>query len=519
MLRRRAFTCLVFSALLAFGGAAVWSAAPSLAVTTAQELVSLGRQLDDLRRTGKNAEALVVARRLLEMTAQTEGRDSLAVARTMVTVAEIYIELGNRAEAEPLLRRAQDIMTKGEASPAELASVEKKLAGARQEQPVAPPKARYHARRGPATRENFEAQERRAPQEAAKPADWDVVPVFYGTDRAETPSQSRVSYGPDRGRRLDLGRALITVPRLHQVPNIERPWALHIPYFDVVVYQEAEDPAKHFTVKEVKRLQHDDFVSLVRERLLASSRFKDHALVFIHGYNTSFDSALFRTAQIAYDLKFDGAPFLYSWPSGANVGSYTYDRESAEGAEPHLRSFLETVIKETGAKSVSIIAHSMGNQALLNVLRDLNTPPPGVIIDQIVLAAPDVGVDNFTNLAQRIKGLARGTTLYAASNDRALLASRNFWQGSRAGEIPAGGPLVTEGIDTIDVTDASTDIFALNHSGYAQNIELLTDVGRLIEQGVRPPNARFDRLKAVKSANGSYWRYVPSGEVNTGTPR
>ena len=71
---------------------------------------------------------------------------------------------------------------------------------------------------------------------------------------------------------------------------------------------------------------------------------------------------IYRTAQIAYDLKFDGAPFVYSWPSGGKVASYTYDRGSAEQAEPHLAEFLNFVIKESGAKSISLIAHSMGNE-------------------------------------------------------------------------------------------------------------------------------------------------------------
>jgi esterase/lipase superfamily enzyme len=441
-----------------------------------------------------------------------------------VTVAELYALSGNHTEAEPLFRRALQIMKKG-ASPTEVAEVERQLSASKEGQ-ASPPKPAMRMRRGPARNEAQQSQERvapRAPQVTrAQPAvaEWDVVPLFYGTDRAEVPAQGRLSYGPDRGRRLDLGRALVTVPKVHQGPNIERPWALHIPYFDVVVYQQAEDPRQHFTLKEVKRLPQAEFLSLVRERLLASSRFKDHALVFVHGYNTSFDSALYRMAQIAYDLQFDGVPFLYSWPSGANVGSYTYDRESAEGAEPHLRKFLDLVVKETGAKSVSVIAHSMGNQALLNVLRDLNSPPPGAVISQIILAAPDVGVENFDNLAQRIKGLARGTTLYAASNDRALLASRNFWRGPRAGEIPAGGPLIADGIDTIDVSGASTDIFALNHSGYAQNSELLTDVGRLIERGTRPPERRFEQLMPVATANGTFWRYMPdSSPLATGAPR
>ena len=143
------------------------------------------------------------------------------------------------------------------------------------------------------------------------------------------------------------------------------------------------------------------------------------------------------------------------------MASYTYDRESAQASEPYLRQFLEMVVKETGAKSVSIIAHSMGNQPLMDVLRDMKSAaPPGVAISQVILAAPDVDADNFTNLAQAIKGFAKGVTLYASSNDRALIVSRNFWGNYRAGDVPAAGPLMLPGIDTIDVTAASTDAFA-----------------------------------------------------------
>src|SRR5262249_30174782 len=54
---------------------------------------------------------------------------------------------------------------------------------------------------------------------------WDVVPVFYGTDRGRQQLGTGITYGSERARRLELGRALITVPKAHQLPNIERPWA------------------------------------------------------------------------------------------------------------------------------------------------------------------------------------------------------------------------------------------------------------------------------------------------------
>lgn len=344
---------------------------------------------------------------------------------------------------------------------------------------------------------------------AGPPAAWDIVPVFYGTDRAEEPTPERISYNADRARRLELGRALVTVPKIHEVPQVERPWAIRIPYFDVTIWEETEDRNKHFTMQEIKKLSKDQFLQLVRQRLGRSNRFKDHALVFVHGYNTSFDNAVYRTAQIAYDLKFDGAPFLYSWPSGGAIASYTYDRANADASKPYMREFLELVVKETGAKSISIIAHSMGNQPLMSVLKDMkSSTPDDVVISQVILAAPDVDLDTFADLASSIKGLARGVTLYAASNDRALMASRNFWGYYRAGDVPAGGPVVLPGVDTIDVTAASTDTFSINHSGYAQKNRLLQDIRELILTGLRPPDQRELHPSRVATEKGDYWQYT-----------
>jgi len=139
-----------------------------------------------------------------------------------------------------------------------------------------------------------------------------VVPVFFGTDREKVANDKRVDYGSTRARKLDLGRALVTVPKQHEVPQVERPWAITIPYFNYKIYEQAEDPKKHFTLQEIKNLTEAEMIDLVKQRLASSARFKDHAFVFIHGYNTTFDNAVYRAAQVAYDIKFDGAPFVYS---------------------------------------------------------------------------------------------------------------------------------------------------------------------------------------------------------------
>jgi esterase/lipase superfamily enzyme len=347
-------------------------------------------------------------------------------------------------------------------------------------------------------------------------AEWDVVPILYGTDRLrdvisrkDPKAAKRIAYGAERARRLELGRALVTVPTVHKVPNIERPFALRVPYFNVLLYEEAEDPKRHFTIKEMQVLPRDRFLALARQRLAGGRGFKDHALVFVHGFNTGFDHALYRAAQIAYDLQFDGAVLLYSWPAGGGVLGYARDRDSATQAEPFLKEFLSLVLQESGARSVSVIAHSMGNLPLLNVLRDLGPSlPEGVRLSELILAAPDVDRDVFVNLIAAIKGYGRGITLYCSANDRAMIASRRVAGGvPRAGDVPADGPLILPGVDTIDVTETSTDLLALNHSTYAERTALLNDIGLLLQTGERPPEKRVPILRRVSSKNGEFWRY------------
>ncbi|MEM7777237.1 MAG: alpha/beta hydrolase [Pseudomonadota bacterium] len=342
---------------------------------------------------------------------------------------------------------------------------------------------------------------------------WHVVPVFFGTDRAKDPLRVVIpGYNAERGKRLELGRALVSIPKQHQVPDIERPWVYKLPFTKLVIYREKEDPQKHFTLRAVQVVDNTTFIDLIKRRLNTATSFADHMLVFVHGFNTSFDDALYRTAQIAYDLKFDGAPLVYSWPSKGEVTSYSYDRESAGQAEPYLKQFLRLATEASGAKNVHIIAHSMGNQLLLPVLRSLkDSLPQGLKLAQIILAAPDVDRDAFEFLAAQIKGVSRGVTLYANANDRALAASRQFWGGPRAGDVPASGPVIVAGVDTIDVSATSSNFLSLNHSGYARNKALLNDIQLILQTGERPPEKRIPILERITTPRGDYWRYPGAG--------
>jgi esterase/lipase superfamily enzyme len=322
-----------------------------------------------------------------------------------------------------------------------------------------------------------------------------VVPVFYATDRARL-AGSTVSYGMNRNPSgsLHLGRFDVSVPRDHKMGHMERPkmWSFR-----------REDPARHFVIRRRRQQSYEDFYNGIRA-LVGISTEKE-AFVFVHGFNVAFDDAIFRAAQIAYDLGFEGAPILYSWPSAESMSPVGYATDSANNdwTVPHLRWFLEDVATRTGTRRVHLIAHSMGNKALVNALDRMPLSATRKF-SQIVLTAPDVDADTFVQLANAVKRHGQRTTLYASANDKALLASKQLQTYRRAGDT-AEGVLVVEGIDTVDVSAVDTDL--VGHFYYGDNRSVLSDMFLLLTQNL-PPTKR-PQLRPSGTAPNQFWQFVP----------
>jgi esterase/lipase superfamily enzyme len=100
-------------------------------------------------------------------------------------------------------------------------------------------------------------------------------------------------------QQLHFGRIDGSVSRDHQKRQVERStiWTFW-----------REDPNKHFIVVNAQEQPDDEFYRQLRD-VVGKSQHRG-AIVFAHGHNVAFDAAVYRTARIAYDLRFDGAPIL-----------------------------------------------------------------------------------------------------------------------------------------------------------------------------------------------------------------
>ena len=323
-----------------------------------------------------------------------------------------------------------------------------------------------------------------------------VVRTFFGTDRDRYrgTEQDRI-FGDGRGT-ISYGSCDVSIPRDHRMGELEGPsiWRLEF----------REDPERHVVVLSTAVLPRANFFTALSERIGRSS--KKSAFLFVHGYNVSFEDAARRTAQISYDLGFDGAPVFYSWPSQGAAALYTVDEQSIEWAEANLRSFLDDFFVSSGAENVYLIAHSMGNRALTRAIGALLAAKPelGARLTEIILAAPDIDAGVFRrDIAPVLAASGRPVTLYASSEDRALVASKQVHGYPRAGDSGAG-LVIVPGIETIDATGIDTSL--LGHSYFAENSSVLADINRLVREGRR---ADF-RSGLVRVANpmGLHWKMV-----------
>jgi len=327
----------------------------------------------------------------------------------------------------------------------------------------------------------------------AHPTDYSIVRVFYATDRQK-------SFKSDcyAGRRcpqgqLKYGTCDISIPRDHRIAKLESPkWSR---------FQFSWNPSKHVQILECRELRSDPFYEALTLQV-GSSELSD-CFVFIHGFNVSFTDGVRRTAQMAYDLGFKGAPILYSWPSAGRVKGYLADETSIEWTRPHLELFLNDLASRSHADAIHIIAHSMGNRALVKLLEMLQIAGRQLPqLKQIVLTAPDIDAGEFVQLAARFRGYGERLTLYASSNDLAIQFSKKIHTYARAGE--AGNDIViVPGVDTIDASAVDTSF--MGHSYYAERRTLLSDLFYVINAGI-PPNDRHG-LEARSCARGPFWAF------------
>ncbi len=264
----------------------------------------------------------------------------------------------------------------------------------------------------------------------------------------------------------------------------------------------APDAKQRATVDSTP-LSEFEFLAGVSQQV-ERSRQQD-LLVFVHGFNVSFDSAITRTAQLALDMPFNGAIVSYCWPSQGGVRSYDEDERINQASVAPFSEFLQTLRAEVPPETrIHIVVHSMGNRIVMESLSQLPAPKRGPPISNLVLCAPDVGQSDFIDWAPGVVDQCERVTLYANASDSALIASKGLHAEMRAGD--AEQPTIADGVETIDCS--RIDLSFMGHSYYGSNTDMLSDLFMLVKEDL--PASKRPHLKQRKSPDGPYWEFSSS---------
>jgi esterase/lipase superfamily enzyme len=280
------------------------------------------------------------------------------------------------------------------------------------------------------------------------------------TRRPATPPGERPFFGPERGTGLTFARARMTPPATGLTARVT----------NVV--------SGGWRVASV-----DDVTSREAADAFTRAALGKDVLLYVHGYRETFETAATSAAELADGISFRGAPGLFTWPSAGATLDYAYDRESAMWSRDALEDLLLTLAQSPSGGRVHIVAHSMGSLLTLETLRMLRGSGGDramARIGAVVLAAPDVDIDQFEQAVNRLGPDAPRITVIVSSRDRALLASQRIAGGVARAGAAERERLTAMGVRVADASDFGRGI--LNHDLFLSNEEVRRVVQRAIER-------------------------------------
>jgi esterase/lipase superfamily enzyme len=348
------------------------------------------------------------------------------------------------------------------------------------------------------------------------------VRIFFGTDRKLKPGAPRSGrvadpdslFAAEGGGGLHLGCAYVS-----KAAAKSEAWADLVPDYKLV--RESR-----------KKGDIGDQIYLTDE-IGETGTARADALVFIHGYNVPFKYALSTVGRLVAETGYEGRVYMYSWPSVQSTLGYIQDLDNAEQAEPFFQSFMRILMRDANIYNIDVLAHSMGSQTLLRAVsalrpifetqRGVGTWARPIRIGQMIFAAPDVAMSVFDQKIHRIAPYARRVTVYASSNDTALLASKLLRGGvPRVGDLLDGEPILVD-LDNVHIVDATGKerwyrldraFTGYGHDYFSQDPAVLADIREILmaprgDDQKTPDERSKDRfeVKHYKSApERTYWK-------------
>ncbi len=356
--------------------------------------------------------------------------------------------------------------------------------------------------------------------------------LLFVTDRAPVSGQAGLSYSADRSASMALGSVRVRYGDTGQWSDLvlhETDTALTlgtprelvrfpetpVPFRSVGGRLVAlEEPAQAYRAASAR------FAEALRARLRAANRRE--VVLFVHGFNNTFDAAAFSLADVWHHSGRIGVPVFYTWPSG-NGGLFGYfkDRESGEYTVFHLKETIRLLASIAEVDELHIVAHSRGTDVATTALRELVieqraaglNPSRSLKIRNLILAAPDLdfGIVRQRLIAERFGPAIGQITVYMNQGDHALALSQRLMAGQRFGrltidDLGPGERAIFSRIRNVHFIDIEGQSDLIGHAYFRRNPSVLSDIVIAIRTGAAPG----DPERPLVPIGANFWQ-LPEG--------
>ncbi len=371
--------------------------------------------------------------------------------------------------------------------------------------------------------------------EGASVALCSIFDIVYVTTRRANPDDSEILFGVDQGP-LASGIIRTRLPIAFDLAMAQEPSlsALRCQLGRIAcsraleqLVNEADTPdfPANTTPQRVNDLEQT--ITDALNHFPVSPDASPRALVFIHGFNTDFAEATEAVARLMITARYPSTPYLFSWPSQGKVLfsrqrsmtavgnertsiAYQLDRDAVESSCNDMRQALLEVIRRYGAGQVDVVAHSMGNQLLWEMIDGCGDPASTALdydsdkpFRSMILVAADLSLLKFRNAQKSYADLAEELIIYASPNDVVLQASARVFNQNTLGDrydtrVPRLG-LYAQSTHALDssfqvistqTVDGTTTYAPRNHSYHINNPTIRRDIAMILNGQFSHPAIR-----------------------------
>ncbi len=210
-------------------------------------------------------------------------------------------------------------------------------------------------------------------------------------------------------------------------------------------------------------------------------------LVFVHGFNTTFEHSINRLAQITHDIDLPGTPVLFDWPSSHNIISYSHDLDSSAFARDALVELLDS-LSQKGASRIVLVGHSMGARLAIEAVRQMRIADNQRFFNRfggLVMLAPDIDLDLFNIELQTLRGIDAPIIAYISHDDDLLRNFANtFNEGQpRLGSVEDVTMMQGQRVTLIDVAHVR-DPDSWEHFPLASSLNMISSINAMRNPGL-----------------------------------